>query len=90
MKFAGMAAAALCLVLGASAAYAVDASASPTVMGCIDMSKKAKAALEAGEQSANIDAARTEVSAAKGYCARQLYQQGVDRYARALKLLGAG
>jgi hypothetical protein len=92
MKFTRTAAAAaiLCLGLGASSTVAAEASVPANILGCFDMSKKTNAALAAGQQSPNYAEARAEASSARDYCTRQMYREGMERYARALKLLGAG
>ena len=92
MSFARTAAAAaiLCLGLGVTGTIAADASVRANIMGCYNMAKKVTAALDAGQQSPNYAEARTETSVARDYCTRQMYREGVERYARALKLLGAG
>ncbi len=90
MKFARAAAAALGLVFAATAAMAADAPAPASVKGCIDMSKKVKEALDANQQSPNLNAARSSINLGRDYCTWQMYGKGVNSYARALQLLGVG
>jgi|KBSMisStaDraftv2_1062788.scaffolds.fasta_scaffold879838_2 hypothetical protein len=85
-----VAAAVLCLGVGVTSTIAADASVPANILGCYNMAKKATAALDAGQQSPNYAEARSETAAARDYCTRQMYREGVERYARALKLLGAG
>jgi hypothetical protein len=54
------------------------------------MSKQAKEALDANQQSPNADAARTAITFGRDYCSNQMYQKGVASYAKALQLLKAG
>jgi hypothetical protein len=82
-------AAVLCLALCASGTIAAEASAPANIKDCLVMSKKVKEALNTAQQSPNYDAARAQNEAGRDYCMQGLYRYGVDRYAQALKLLGA-
>ena len=90
MNFAktAVSAAALVLVLGATATYAEDTPA--TVASCVDMAKKVKEAINENQQSPNLHEAQTLSSAAREFCSNQRYAEGVSRYSKALQLLGAG
>ena len=93
MTFARTAAsaAALCLVLAGTAAYAADTAAAPaTVTSCVDLARKVKAALETAQQSPNLHDAQVLSSAGREFCSNQRYAEGVNRYSKALQLLGAG
>ena len=92
MNFArtAISAAALFLAIGINGTLAADASVPANSLGCLDMAKKARAALDAGQQSQNYDAAQAQAIAAREFCSAQRYQEGIDRYANVLKLLGAG
>ncbi len=81
-------AAALSLTLGAASAFAQTTEPASSV-GCLHMSKKVSAALDANQTSANFSAARTQAQGAQGFCAHGLYKIGVDGYAKALEMLGA-
>ena len=83
-------AAAFCFALGMTGTLAAEASAPPTMKSCLDLSKKAREALNANQQSPNIDAARAEISMGRDYCASQMYEKGVTSYAKGLQLLGVG
>ena len=85
-----VAATALCLTLGMTGTLAAEASAPASFLGCITMSKQAKEALDANQQSPNADAARTAITFGHDYCSNQMYQKGVASYAKALQLLKAG
>lgn len=89
MSFAKIAvsAAALSLMLGATAAYAQE-SEPLSAIGCLHMAKKVSAALDANQQSPNYAAARRQAQGAQGFCAQGIYKIGVDGYAKALELLG--
>ncbi len=80
-------AAALCLALGASSAFA-QASEPFSPIGCMHMEKKVSAALEANQQSPNYSAARDQARGAQSFCARSIYKSGINGYAKALELLG--
>src|ERR1700757_4354883 len=86
MNFAKTAAsaAALCVVLGMSAAYAADAAPPATVSSCVDLAKKVKAALDTSQQSPNLHDAQVLSSAAREFCSNQRYAEGVSRYSKAL------
>ncbi len=80
-------AAALCLALGASSAFAQTAEPlSP--LGCRHMAKKVSAALDANQQSPNFDAARRSARDAQSFCIFGVYKNGIDSYSKALQLLG--
>ena len=81
-------AAALCLMLGATSAMAQTAEPASTV-GCLHMSKKVSAALDANQSAPNFATARDQARGAQGFCAHGLYKIGVDGYAKALEMLGA-
>jgi hypothetical protein len=85
---ATLSAAALCLVLNATATYAESAPA--TVSSCIDMAKKVKEAINTNQQSPNLHEAQSLSSAAREFCSNARYAEGVSRYSKALQLLGAG
>ncbi|HUO89254.1 MAG TPA: hypothetical protein VMU08_08765 [Rhizomicrobium sp.] len=91
MRFGKTAASAtaLCILLGAGAAYAQDPSEPANTIGCLHMQKKVSAALDANQQSPNYSAARQQAQGAQGWCAQGMYKLGVDGYAKALELLGA-
>ena len=82
------AAAALCLTLGATGAFAQTAEP-PSTIGCLHMAKKVSAALDANQSSPNFSTAREQAQGAQGFCAHGLYKIGVDGYSKALELLGA-
>jgi hypothetical protein len=81
-----LAATALCLTIAAGAA---QASEPETFAGCLHMQKKTSAALDANKSSPNYFAASEQANSAQSFCSNQLYKQGIDRYTRALALLGA-
>ena len=83
-------AAALCLVLGATASYAADASAPATVSSCVDLAKKVKEAINANQQSPNLHDAQTLSMAGREFCSNQRYAEGVSRYSKALEILNVG
>ena len=83
-SFGAAALAGACLALGAMSANAAEAA---TSTGCIKSAKEVQAALDANPQSPNYDSAAKEKRNALEFCNSGLYQQGVDRYADALKLL---
>lgn len=83
------AAAALCLTLVATSSFA-QSDEPATVTGCLHMAKKVSAALDANQQSPNYSAARTQAQGAQSFCSQGLYKTGVEGYAKALTLLGAG
>lgn len=74
-----------CLVMGASA----NAAEPGNLRGCVASAKDVQAALDANQQSPNHDAAVKEQHNGRDFCGTGLYQQGVNHYAQALKLLGA-
>ena len=82
------AAAALCLMLGATGALAQTTEPASTI-GCLHLAKKVSAALDANQASANFSEARQQAQGAQGFCAHGLYKIGVDGYSKALDLLGA-
>ena len=92
MKVARIAvgAAALCVVLGATASYAAASSAPASVGGCVDMARKVKDAINSSQQSPNLHEAQTLSSAAREFCSNQRYAEGVSRYSKALELLNVG
>jgi|GEM_PF-2470967 hypothetical protein len=81
-------AAALSLLIGSAAFAQTDEPAS--VIGCLHMQKKVTTALDANQQSANYSVAKAQAQGAAGFCAQGLYKIGVNGYAKALDLLGAG
>ncbi|HJW42210.1 MAG TPA: hypothetical protein VJ476_13425 [Rhizomicrobium sp.] len=81
-------AAALSLLIGTAAFAQTDEPA--TVVGCLHMQKKVTSALDANEQSPNYAAAKSQAQGAAGFCSQGLYKIGVNGYAKALDLLGAG
>ena len=83
-------AAALCLLFGATASYAADASAPASVNSCVDMAKKVKEAINANQQSPNLHEAQTLSNAAREFCSNARSAEGINRYSKALQLLGAG
>jgi hypothetical protein len=83
---AAVSAAAIGLLLGASAAYAQDEDASPT--SCSHMADEAKAAVRANARSANHDAANVERREGAEECRMGYYKLGLEHYKKALELLG--
>ncbi|HEY0302901.1 MAG TPA: hypothetical protein VGC36_16255 [Rhizomicrobium sp.] len=81
-------AAALCLALGATSAFAQTVEPINSV-GCLHMEKKASAALEANQQSPNYYAARGQARGAQNFCAHGIYKDGINGYTKVLELLGA-
>ena len=82
------------LAAGVAAALglgALNASAaqSASLSGCMDMADQVKTALASNSQSPNYHEAVKEQGYGRQFCASGLYQNGVDHYAQALKLLGA-
>lgn len=90
MTFAksAVAAAALCLTLGATGIYAAQAAESETFVGCLHMQKKASAALQANQQSPNYFQAQQEANGARSFCDHNLYKTGIAKYSKVLELLG--
>jgi hypothetical protein len=88
MNFAKTAASAtvLCLMLGATGAYA-ESSEPANAIGCLHMEKKVSAALDAGQQSANYSAAREQARNARDACMIGLYKTGISEYSNVLKIL---
>lgn len=84
-----VAAAALCLTLAGTGVYAAQASEPATALGCLHMQKKTSAALDANQQSPNYYAASQEALGGRSYCDHSQFKMGLDRYAKALELLGA-
>lgn len=84
-----LSATALVAMLATSGAYAATAAAPANVAGCLTMSKKVSAALDANQTSPNYDAAKAQARGAQGFCAHGMYQQGVNSYAAVLESLGA-
>lgn len=76
-------------VLGMGALNAVAAAQSASLSGCMDMADQVKSALASNSESANYHEAVKEQGYGRQFCASGLYQNGVDHYAQALKLLGA-
>jgi hypothetical protein len=79
------AAAAAILTLGLTAANAQPAA---SVAGCLDLAGKVKSAIESGAQSPNVGAAQTEQRYGREFCTNGYYQNGMNHYSQALKLLG--
>lgn len=92
MKFVrtAVSVAALCLVLGATASYAADASVPANVSSCVDLAKKVKEAINANQQSPNLHDAQTLSSAGREFCSNQRYAEGISRYSKALEILNVG
>jgi len=92
MKVARVAAgaAALCMVLGATASHAADSSASATVSGCVDLARQVKEAINSNQQSPNLHEAQTLSAAGREFCSNQRYSEGVSRYNKALEILNVG
>jgi len=83
---------AIALSLSAGVALAVSgvSAAEPAnTLGCLHMSKQVSSALDANQQSANFQTAKSELDAGKQFCMSGLYTEGMARYAHALQLLGA-
>ena len=91
MTFANTAAsaAALCLVLGVTAASAADSAPPANISSCVELAKKVNAALETAQQSPNLRDAQVLSRAAREFCSSERYAEGVSRYSKALQLLGA-
>jgi len=66
-----------------------SATQSASLSGCIDMADQVKSALASNPQSPNFTEAHKQQGYGREFCANGLYQNGVDHYAQALKLLGA-
>jgi hypothetical protein len=89
MNFANVSLAAVLTVLLGGAACAA-ASEPSTLAGCTHLKKKVTEALNANQQSAHYGEAHNLAVSAGDYCSQGLYKYGIDRYAKALDLLGAG
>jgi hypothetical protein len=89
MKFAKTAAgaAALCVMLAATASYATDVGAPASVGSCVDLARQVKDAMNSNQQSPNLHEAQNLSSAAREYCSNRRYAEGVSRYSKALELL---
>ena len=86
IKIAGGALALSAMFTVASAAQTAEPA---NAIGCMHMQKKVSAALDANQQSANLDAAKSSARAGQNLCMMGQYQNGLDGYAKALTLLGA-
>jgi hypothetical protein len=58
------------------------------VTGCLHMRKEASQALDAHQQSPNFGDARNLVRAGQEFCQAGLYDKGLQRFSKALDLLG--
>jgi hypothetical protein len=89
MRFAKPAAtaAALCLALGASGAYADDEPVN--AIGCHHLDKQASQALGANAASANIETAKHEADLGRDACLSGYYKIGMTHYRRVIELLAS-
>lgn len=72
------------LAIGASSANAEEASQG----ACAQAQSKISHALSSDADSAGHDAATKESHYGRDFCNNGLYKQGMEHYARAMKLLG--
>jgi len=71
-----------------SVASAAQTAEPANAIGCMHMQKKVTAALDANQQSANLDAAKSAARSGQSLCMIGQYKNGVDGFAKALDLLG--
>jgi len=77
-------------VLVASGSYAANASVPASATECLRMGKKVQDALEANASSPKAFEAKQQWTLGRDFCNSHIYDKGVDHYAKALELLGAG
>jgi hypothetical protein len=65
------------------------ASETPSFSTCLKMARQVSQAIDAHQDSKDIQKAKQQLRAGKGFCANGLYKTGISRYASALKLIGA-
>jgi hypothetical protein len=65
------------------------ASETPSVSGCLKISKQVKDALETHQQGSTYDAAKAEQKSGNEFCTNGLYKSGIAHYQAALKIVGA-
>lgn len=82
-------AAALCAGVGLFAISATAATAA-NVSDCLKSAREVRAAIENSQDSAKLSDAKRHQRYALDYCNHGLYSQGVEHYAAALRILGAG
>lgn len=73
-----------CLALGVMSA---NAAAAATRQTCLEAAHQVQSALDANQQSPNYSDAKRERRNGLEFCNSGFYQQGVDHYEEALKLL---
>jgi len=84
-----VAALAICTGFAMNVASASAASAASDAT-CRDMARQVKTALTGNQQSSSYQDAVKQQGYGRDFCDHSMYQVGVDHYAAALKLLGAG
>ena len=89
MRFTKYAVSALALSAMFSVASAAQTTEPSNSIGCLHMQKKVTAALDANQQSTNVDAAKSAARSGQSLCMIGRYKNGIDGYAKALDLLGA-
>ena len=70
-------------------AFGASAAQSASLSGCMDMADQVKSALASNADSANYHEAVKQQGYGREFCGSGLYQNGIDHYTQALKLLGA-
>lgn len=85
-------AAALCAGVGlfAISATAATAVTAANVSDCLKSAREVRAAIENSQDSAKLSDAKRHQRYGLDYCNHGLYSQGVNHYAAALRILGAG
>ncbi len=89
MSLTKYAVSALALSAMLSVASAAQTAEPANSIGCLHMQKKETAALDANQQSANVDAAKSAARSGQSLCMIGQYKNGIDGYTRALDLLGS-
>ena len=80
-------AAALCVALGATGAYASDEPVS--AIGCYHLGKQAKQALDANANSTNIESAKNQEVMGREACLSGYYELGMNHFRKAMELLAS-
>ena len=79
------------LIAGTAMVFGAGAYASetPSVSGCLKISKQVKDVLETHQQGSTYDAAKAEQKSGNEFCTNGLYKSGIAHYEAALKIVGA-
>ena len=89
MRYTKYAVSALALSAIFSVASAAQTAEPASAIGCMHLQKKVTAAIDANQQSSNIDAAKSAARSGQSLCMTGRYKDGLDGYSKALDLLGA-